>query len=259
MNHDLIQYDPARTPGETRQSASGETVRFVEPAEYYVALLGNVMNATVVFLNAGMEGKMDPDTLSEVDEAIADAFWNEYEGCLTPPRVLRSIQRAATGPSGKIMVEDLDDVRQQLFDAENLEEAAEIHADARLQFLMRGAERYLTDTQVAVGEVTTDYLLLQRAIAEDIRRAERERDPGQPRASVLERLDRSAELMFEEMLSQVLRPQRIVDLIPQGRREDIASFARRRRPIFRTGVFADPPAGASGEGGPPPAFGGDDW
>lgn len=253
----IIYYDPEKEPGTTKENGKGRTIHYVEPEEYYSSLLGHVMNGTIVFLNAGGEDKMSPERLKKVDDVIAETYWETYEACLLPPRVLKTILRNAIGPSGQLLLEELDQARQEIILADSLEEAKDIHADRRLQFLMRGAERYLTDSQVSVGEVMADYFLLQRAVAEDIRRAENEREEGMPRTSVLEKLDRAAELEFEKMLTHVLRPQQVINLIPRAHQEDIEAFASRRRPIFRTGVFAEPIPGSSGPGDS--SFGGDDW
>src|SRR5690606_39771358 len=59
--------------------------------------------------------------------------------------------------------------------ATTIDDAVEVHATYRIQMVIRGAEGMLTDVQASLGELMADYLLVQRGIAEDIRRAERER------------------------------------------------------------------------------------
>jgi hypothetical protein len=249
MPRPRLAYAPTMTPGTDRTLPSGLHVRYVDPEEYYVSLLSTKMNATLVFLNANMPDRVPADVMPSVDDAIADAYWNVYLGCLMPPRVLRALHAASDGPSGQMLMEMLETTRREVFAAPTLDDATELHATFRLQCILQGAEQYLTDFQAAAGEFFTDYILLQRAISEDIRRAERERASGETRASVLERMDRAAELEFEKVIGVVLRPQRMVDMIPAHRRAEIDEFARRRKPVFRDGVFAH----VDGQGdGPPP-------
>lgn len=241
MNKPLIFYDSEHEPGSTGEDAEGRTIEYVEPERYYVAMLDHVMNVTVVFLAAQEADELTGEKLQAVDDAIAEAYWEKYLGCLTPPRVLETLrEQAEAGSTGELMLEEVESAREEIFDAPTLEDAADVHASFRVQFLDQGADGYLTDYQVAVGEIMADYLLLQRAIAEDIRRAEQERAEGQPRAAILEEMDRSAELEFETMLSKVLRPSRVVDMIPSHRRSEIEEFATRRRQLFREGVLEDP-------------------
>lgn len=241
MSNQLIFYDASREVGSTEEDEQGRLIKYVSPQQYYVAMLDHVMNVTVVFLAAHAADDMTGDELKEVDDAIAEAYWEKYLGCLTPPRVMHTLrEQAEAGSTGELMLEEVESARQELFDAPTLEDAADVHASFRVQFLDQGADGYLTDYQVAVGEIMADYLLLQRAIAEDVRRAEDERLDDQPRAEVLEEMDRSAELEFETMLSKVLRPNRVVDMIPGPRRSEIEEFAKRRRQLFREGVLTTP-------------------
>lgn len=234
----MMLYDPARAPGTEDVRADGTPVRYVEPEEYFVGLLATKVNATLIFIHAHLPDRVPSDRLAAVDDALAEAYWSTYQGCLMPPRVLRVLAKASEGAAGQMLIEAVEAARQEMFAAPTLPDAIELHAQFRLQALLYGVDNYCTEYQCAAGEFLMDYLLLQRAIVEDVRRAERERAPGETRAAVLERMDKKAELEFEKAIGVVLRPQRIVELIPPMRRADVEAYAQRRRPIYREGVFS---------------------
>jgi len=236
---ELIHFDPQKTPGTEELSPSGKTIRYVPPEEYFAALLGEVMNVTVVFLHANTPGLLSPEQQRSVDDRIAEEYWGKYLGCLMPRRVLRAIARIAKGPSGEILLEEIEDMRRAIFEASTIGDAVEVHASCRIQMVLRGAEGMFTDEQASLGELIADYLLVQRGIAEDVRRAEKERGAGETRASVLARLDRSADLQFELVLSQVLHPKRAYQMIPKSRKRELERFAQIRRPLHQTGVLSD--------------------
>lgn len=237
---DLIYYDPTRTPGEVETRPDGTTVRYVEPEEYFPRLLDRVMNATVVFLHLTGPGVVPEERRQSVEDAVADVYWNVYRGCLLAPAIRDVWGRIIQGRSGDLLLDDLDEIRETLFAAPTIEDAKEIHATARVQILTKGMEGLLTETQAAFGEFMVDYLLLQRGIAEDIRRAERERDVGATRGSVLTQLDRKGDLDFERMLMHVLRSERVFQMIPSSRWRQLEDFARRRRPLHKTGLLSKP-------------------
>lgn len=240
----LVLYDPAATPGTQMTDGDGRTIQYVAPDAYFKAMLGTVMNATVVFLKTVAPGAVAEGMLHSVDDAIAQEYWDTYDGCLMPTALLALLSRSAIGPTGEILLEGVESARQEMFAAGDLTEAEEIHASFRVQFLLQGAERFLTDAQVAVGEFLTDYIFLQRCVAEDVRQAESRRAPGEPRAVVLERMDSRAELAFEKGLAKVLRPKRALELIPAHKMPDIEDFVRRRRPLAKTGLLEGDEAGA---------------
>jgi len=234
----FIFHDPAATPGEMLQMPDDRPAMSVPAGEYFSALLGHRMNATLVFLSAAMPGRVDPDELSLVDDAIAHAYWEEHRALLLPPRVRALVRRAMDGPSGASWSDKLERARVRIMETDSLEMASHAHAQARVEALCDGVDRLLSDLQVASLEFLVDYLLLQRAIMEDIRTAERTREQGEPRAAVLERMDRSAELVFERALGIIYKPHLIAEEIPPSRRSQVEEYARRREPLTVTGLFA---------------------
>lgn len=233
-----IFYDPLSAPGTTGPGPDGTPVQFVSPQEYYVRMLGQRMNVTLVFLSANMPERVPAADLPAVDDAIAEAYWNAHGGCLTPPRVRRLVRAASDGHEGEGWLAQTDQVREAILVAETLEDAVELHGIFRVEWLWNGVGRRMSDLQVSAGELMTDYVLLQRAIMEDVRTAEARREPGETRASVLERMDRGAELAFERAITTVHKPQLIADAIPAAQRVDIERYARSRESLASAGLFA---------------------
>lgn len=234
----FIQFDPDKKVGTTAQQPSGGTVRYVGPEEYFTRMLGSVMNATMVFLHAHSAVGLTPEQQRSVDDAIADAYWNKYLGCLMPPVVRQAISRAARGPSGEVLLAELEDARQSFFAAPSVEDATEVHASHRVQALVRGASGLYTDEQTSLCELMLDYLLLQRGIAEDVRRAEREQDSNHTRGDIIARLDRTADLHFEMVLGYIFNPRRAYQQIPKSRMRELEQFAQIRTPYHSTGILA---------------------
>lgn len=235
----LIHYSPDHEPGTSGTTEDGRAVEYVEPERYFPALLGEVMNASVVFLHTQSPGVVPKGKRTVVDDAIAERYWETYGGCLIPRHVLATMERIAQGPSGEILLEDLEDARKSIFAAPAVEDAVEVHATFRIQMLTKGAEGMLTDAQASMGELMSDYLLVQRGVAEDIRRAESERLEEETRATVLARLDRAADLHFERLLGQVLHPKAVYQMLPRDRRNLLETFAKRRKPLHSAGVLED--------------------
>jgi hypothetical protein len=234
-----ICYAPDVPAGTEEALPDGATLLYVEPEQYYAALLGELMNVQIVFLDIAFGDRVPPDRLRSVDDAIAAAFWDRYDGMLMPGRVLRTIAIAAQGPSGGLLLGELERARREIYAAATLEEANRVHTGFRVQFLLHGADRYLTDFQVSVGEVVSDFILFQRAVAEDVKRAERERKPDETRAAVLQRLDNRQELVFDKALMRILNTQAVADAIPPARRNDVREFATVREPHHLRGVFSE--------------------
>jgi hypothetical protein len=235
----MLAYSPDVKPGTQEDLDDGRVLRYVEPEEYFTALLGEIMNVQIVFLDIAFGDRVPAERLASVDEAIARAYWDIYEGMLMPRQVVRAIAEAADGPSGGLLIGELERARREIYGAKDLDEATRVHTGFRVQLLLHGADGYLSDQQVAVGEAVTDFILFQRAVSDDVRRAERDRQPGETRAAVLQRLDNRQELVFDKALMKILNTQGVAEAIPQARRADVIEFARGREALYQTGVFAD--------------------
>lgn len=233
-----LALDPRKEPGTEEVDDQGRRVRIVAADEYFRRLLGSRMSATMVFLMAHNSGWVPEDQLAVVDDAIADEFWTRYEGCLVPPRVLALLRKVSAGDAGQVLIQTVESVRTELFSMESLDEAVRLHVQARVRFVQDGSAQRLTDTQVAAGEFMSDYLLLQRAIYDDIQRAEKQKAGGQTRGALLEEWDRQVKLKFDKAVAHVLRPKGGRELIPERDLALLQQYARRRPPIYQEGLLA---------------------
>lgn len=230
---DLIYYDPEGPVGQTGgHDDGGPGWTFVPPERFFVARLAEVLNPVSVFLQVAM-GAVPEEYIMAVDDALAAAFWDDYEGCVVPRRLLRAIARAAQNEGGRRMLDVLEEARADISGAASPEDAADIGASYRIQLLKLGADRKMGSLQVAVAELATDIILLQRGAAEDIRRAEEDRGPGEARAVALLRRDRSADMVFERLLSQVLYQKQARAALPARERRKLERFARERMPLHK--------------------------
>jgi hypothetical protein len=235
MSERLIHHDPAIAAGTVRTLPEVGEVAYVEAEAYYRRQVGSVMNVLAVFLNIAPESGLPTTLLSKLDEAVADEYWNRYEGCLIPARVSRAIARA--GNAGGFY-QRLEDCRVAILQPSvSLKQAEEERVKARIALLVAGLDGHVSDHQLAVGEAFVDMLLLERAAMEDVIRAESDRKPGETRAEVIERMDAAKEFAFEGMLPAIIRPQAIVEKLDPALMARLQSFAARRRPYYVERVF----------------------
>jgi hypothetical protein len=137
MRANVIMYDSTVPAGAKGMDAQGRPAEYVTAEDYYRAYLGQVMNATLVFLHAGVSGRVPTENLLQVDDAIAAAYWDDYEACLMPRMVLAALARAGAGPAGQLLLDSIEQVRRDILAAESLEAAEQLHVAARLKFLDR--------------------------------------------------------------------------------------------------------------------------
>lgn len=238
MSNMPIFYDPLQELDSVGPGPEGTPVKFVSGEAYFTGMLGFRMNVTLVFLSINTVDQVSPEELLKLDNAIAAAYWKKYEGVLFSPRVRHLLRAASAGPSGSYWLSQIESIKGHMVDADSLEMATDIHAVSRVEMILDGVDHKLSDFQVAAGEFMTDYLLLQRAIMEDVRTAESRRQPGESRAAILELMDRSAELAFEKAVATVHRPQIIAEAIPLVKKAEIEKYSRNREQFYTTGLFA---------------------
>lgn len=237
---DLIYYDPKQEPGSTLKLPDGRTAKIVSAEEYYSRQVAYVTNIAITFLNIGPAGAVPEEERNKVDDAVADAYWNQYQGCILPPRVMRAIARAGAEGKGRMFLEFIDASRQAILTPDTtLSQAEEARASMRIDALRLGAAGRFTPYQTSVSEFLCDIFLLERASMEDVLRAENEREEGQTRAELFKKFDEDLSLSFEKMLPKLLKSSTLVDKIrtdPMLYRE-IEDFANRRPPHYKTGVL----------------------
>lgn len=244
---ELIYYDSKREVGSTVNLPDGRTAKIVPAEEYYAQYVGYVTNIAITFLNIGAAGFVPEDLQPKVDDVIADIYWNKYEGCITPPRVMRAIARAAAEGKGKMFLEFIDAIRQAIITRDiDLAQAEEVRASMRIDAVRMGAAGRFTDYQTSVAEFICDLFLLERAAMEDVIRAEQLRKEEQTRAEMFKQFDQELSLSFEKALPKLLKSMPLVERMrsdPMLYRE-IEEFANRRAPHYRTGIL---PKGALDE------------
>jgi hypothetical protein len=234
-----IFFDLGAKPGTTGPGPNGQRqVRFVTAQEYFVSLLGWRANATIVFLSLNSPAKLPDEECLEVDEQVARAYWDEYGGVLTPPRIRHLIRAASAGPSGSYWIHQVENLSENMIDADDLAAATELHAVSRVEALLDGIDHRLSDFQVAGSEFMADYLFLQKAVMLDVSTAEARRSPGQSRSAILEEMDKTADLELEKAMATIHRPGTIAEAIPASRRAAIEKYARARESFSSTGLFA---------------------
>jgi hypothetical protein len=74
-------------------------------------------------------------------------------------------------------------------------------------------QRWSAD-QRGIAELLADWLLIQRAAAEDVVAAERDRGPGETRGDALQRVDAQASFLFERAVAEVLDPTAVARHAP---------------------------------------------
>lgn len=227
-----IRFKADAAPGSRLSPEGYPDLVAVDAARYFVGLLGERSNASMVFTQVlqpdSLGHRFSPAEALAIDEALAAAFWETYQGCLMPPAVLRLLLAGARGKGGDALLDAIEDFRLELLDAPAFADATDVHTLARVDILLRGAHGEMDDRATAIGEFLCDYLLIQKAIADDVAKAEEERAPDEPRAAVLERLDRARRTTFETAIGVVLEPTRIINRVPPSERAAVEAFARRR-------------------------------
>jgi hypothetical protein len=156
-----------------------------------------------------------------VDDRIMDALVGQLAGTLTPPTILQwlvAVGSDPNGPGGAYVLEVLEQLRVAVRSVRSLDAASRRWARWRAQLATEAARQRWSQVQVIGAEFVADWLLLQRAMADDIYTAERDRLEGEPRGDALVRIDRDASFGLEGALALVLDPASVSRLAPDEAR-----------------------------------------
>ena len=238
---ELICYDPGKPEGAVVEREDGTRVKYVTARDYYLVRLDYSFSVVMVFLSIApqMNPQLDQKTRRELDDEIADRYWNFYEGCLLPPDVRRVLRRAAEQGAKGEFLGLLETARRDILNRDvDLQDAFRQRVARRIQALRMGLDRVLTEYQVAVAEATIDLFLVERLAMEDVIRAERERGE-RTRAEMIEHYDNLRETTLERKLTMIFRPQTILQAIPAAMLAELEEFNKIRKPYHLRGVFAD--------------------
>ena len=181
-------------------------------AGLHSAALGFRATAVMALLDASVHPGLSPAERQAVDDAVARQWLGGFAAVLTPPPLLELLTQLAddpSGPGGAYVLELLEQVRVSLRGGRGLPAAYQQWAAARAVLADDARRQRWSANQRAIGEVLCDWLLIQRAVGEDIGAAERERGPGETRGDALQRVDAQASFLFERALAEVLDPHAV--------------------------------------------------
>lgn len=212
---------PPRIAVPASGSGAPRYVDFVDRRDVAIALHGAALGfrATVVvaLLDASVHPRLSPTERHALDDAVAKLWASTYASVLTPPPVLDLLARLAAdreGPGGAYLLELLEQVRATLRGGRGLDAALARWAASRAMLADAAVRQHCTPEQRGLAEVMCDWLLLQRAAAEDVTAAERDRSPGETRGDALQRVDEEGPFAFERALSELLDPHAVVRHAP---------------------------------------------
>lgn len=212
---------PPRIAVPASGSGAPRYVDFVDRRDMAIALhsaaLGFRATVVVALLDASVHPRLSPTERHALDDAVAKLWASSYAGVLTPPPVLDVLARLAAdrdGPGGAYLLELLEQVRATLRGGRGLDAALARWAASRAMLADAAVRQHWTPEQRGLAEVMCDWLLLQRAAAEDVTAAERDRSPGETRGDALQRVDEEGPFAFERALSELLDPHAVARHAP---------------------------------------------
>lgn len=187
----------------------------------HVAALGFRATIVVALLDTSVHPGLSPAERQAVDDAVARHWMGSFAGLLTPPPVLELLTQLgadAAGPGGAYVLEVLEQVRVALRGGRGLPAAYQQWAQARAVIADEAARQRWSADQRAIAEVLCDWMLIQRAAAEDVAAAERDRGPGETRGDALQRVDAQASFLLERAVAEVLDPRAVARHAPAAAR-----------------------------------------
>jgi hypothetical protein len=187
----------------------------------HVSALGFRATPVVALLDASVHPGLSPLERQQVDDAVTRGWSSVLGGCVTPPPVLQLLTQLAAdtgGPGGAYVLELLEQWRVALRGGRGLAVAWRTWAEARSHVASEAVRMGWTPDQRATADVLLDWLLIQRAAAEDVATAERDRGPGESRGDALQRLDAGAGFAFERVVAELLNAKTVARHAPEAAR-----------------------------------------
>lgn len=238
-----ITYQPGAVLGATVETPKGHKAVAVSALEFHLALFDVRINATAILTmlppaQAGKEGEY-----LELEESLVSYYWDKLGGFLLPRRMRKLLVRLVNDDTEGEWFHRVASVTDTLVSAPDMETATNDHVESRLSWLRMGAQGLVSPLHGAGGEFFADYAYLQRAIIEDMREAEENKERGS-RIPYLRRLEEEGGFTFEGAFQDMLRADRIANEIPASERPSLARYMEKRRHSLDNGIFA-----ATGLGG----------
>jgi hypothetical protein len=161
----------------------------------------------------------------EISAAVERSFWNEHDGVLLHPWIRALLEKLKTSGREFVILE-VERLLGQLHWAEDMKEARRWHLNSRLRAVGKGASGELDEKSVAAWEFLTDYFLMQRAAAEDVREASRRKSDGESTAARLMRMDAYDRTHFSRTRLHLSFPHSLLDEYRAGGdTHDLAALA----------------------------------
>lgn len=175
--------------------------------EYFLHRLATGSN--VLYVLTEVLERAAPSNRYAISEAVEQAFWNEYDGVLLHPWIRMLLQHLEISGAETVMLE-AERLLGELHWASSLKQARIFHANSRARAIRSGHTEEVDEHSVAAWELLADYFLLQRALAEDVRRASRIRAAGETTAARLARIDAYGRTYFHQTRRHVSSPRLMV-------------------------------------------------
>lgn len=191
----------------------------VDATTFYRAHLWHSFNIRNVLQETGKATRLlGPAGSRAVEDAIVRDFWEIHGGVLMPPRMLAMVSAASALRGGSRLVQWTDEWMESICRAgDGMPGAERAYGVARAEASrVMAASQALDPLVMGAAEFVADFLLLQRALAEDVRAAEANLAPTALRARVLAAVEQKKEGDFLRYLAIVLKPDQIVARFPAG-------------------------------------------
>lgn len=185
----------------------------------YVASLGWRATPVVAFLDASVCPGLSDDERFRLDDAMAAAWHSTFSQTCTPPPVLEllvALGREPGGPGGARILEWLEGARMAMRGGSGLDAILLPWASWRTQLALEARRGGWSESQRNTAEVLCDWLLLQRASAEDLAAADRDRAPSETRGDALSRRDGTGPFVLEQALAVILDSAAVSRLVPDA-------------------------------------------
>lgn len=173
--------------------------------EYIRGRLGMSFSALSVFEE--IERCFVPELRTGASDAAEDSFWNDWNGLLLSPRIRRLLRRCQS--EGDAVLDVLEGACWYILPTLGMDDAYHGHAAARMNLLSLAANEDISGEVLSVGEFFSDYVLLQRAVWEDLRSVSRIRSPAERTSFLLTTRRRAGQLCFVSAWGHAENPEAI--------------------------------------------------
>jgi hypothetical protein len=204
--------------------AQGETEVDIE--DYFRGRLGTTMSALAVFEE--IERCVTPGLRKRASDAAEDAHWNFWNGLLLSPRV-RHLLRQCREREGDLALSVVEGGCWYISPTLMMEDARRGHAAARTNLLALAAQGDISVEVLSAGEFFSDYVLLQRAVWEDLRSVARSRAAAERTSYLLSVRRRAGQLCFAQTWAYLADPESVAKTVGKSPPASVVHFANEPR------------------------------